>query len=137
MKSLTKYNNILYWLAMLAMFFWFAYTKGWILTNFESINAKQALKLIEEDDNISILDVRTIPEYKEGHLRDSTLIPVQALKQNLGMLKYDKNKRILVYCRSGNRSISASRTLEAEGFTPLNIKGGILSLQKAGITLVK
>ena len=134
---LKKYTNVLYWIAMGAMLLWFAYSKGWILANFPSIDAKQAIVLIENDINITILDVRTIEEYKEGHLRDATLIPVQALSQNLGMLKMDKNKKILVYCRSGNRSVSASRILEDNGFTPINIKGGILSLQGAGIVPVK
>ena len=134
---LKKYTNVLYWIAMTTMLFWFAYSKGWILANFQSIDAKQAIVLIENDDNISLLDVRTIEEYKEGHLRDATLIPVQVLSQNLGMLKMDKKKKIIVYCRSGNRSVSASRILEDNGFTPINVKGGILSLQGAGVTLVK
>lgn len=137
MLSRKKYTNVLYWLAMLAMLFWFAYSKGWILTNFTSIDAKQAITLIENDDNITLLDVRTIAEYKEGHLRNATLIPVQALKQNLGMIKQDKNKKILVYCRTGNRSVSASRILEKHGFTPINIKGGILSLRNVGMEVVK
>ena len=137
MISPKKYTNVLYWLAMATMLFWFAYTKGWIFTNFTSIDAKQAKTLIENDDNITLLDVRTITEYKEGHLRDATLIPVQALSQNLGMLKQDKNKKILVYCRTGNRSVSASRILEKNGFTPINIKGGILSLQSVGLEIVK
>ena len=137
MLSPKKYTNVLYWLAMATMLFWFAYTKGWIFTNFTSIDAKQAKTLIENDDNITLLDVRTITEYKEGHLRDATLIPVQALSQNLGMIKQDKNKKILVYCRTGNRSVSASRILEKNGFTPINIKGGILSLQSVGLEIVK
>jgi len=132
-----KYTNILYWLAMAAMLFWFAYSKGWILTNFQSIDAKQAISLIDNDDNITLLDVRTIAEYKEGHLRDATLIPVQALAQNLGMLKQDKGKKILVYCATGNRSVSASRILEEHGFTPINVKGGIMSLVREKVEIVK
>ena len=132
-----KYTNILYWLAMAAMLFWFAYSKGWILTNFQSIDAKQAITLIENDVNAALLDVRTIKEYKEGHLRNATLIPLQALAQNLGMLKQNKDKKILVYCASGNRSVSASRILEKNGFTPINIKGGLMSLQGLGIEIVK
>ena len=137
MTNRKKITNILYWVAMGAMVLWFAYTKGWILANFDSIDAKTALILIENDDNVSILDVRTIPEYKEGHLRDATLIPVDALESNLGMLKMDKNKRIIVYCRSGSRSVAASRILESNGFTPLNVKGGIIELMGAKATLVK
>lgn len=132
-----KYTNVLYWIAMAGILFWFAYTKGWILANFESIDAGQAIHLLENDENITLLDVRTIEEYKEGHLRDATLIPVHALADNLGMLKQDKNKKIIVYCRVGNRSVAASRILEKNGFTPLNVKGGILELQDAGVTVIK
>ncbi|HFQ61777.1 MAG TPA: rhodanese-like domain-containing protein [Epsilonproteobacteria bacterium] len=134
MKKLT---NILYWVAMVGLVFWFAYTKGWILANFKSIDAKTALTLLENDNNVSLLDVRTIPEYKEGHLRDATLIPVDALANNLSMLKNVKNKKIIVYCRSGSRSIVASRILEKNGFTPLNVNGGIIQLIGAKVEIVK
>lgn len=132
-----KYTNSLYWIAMIAMLFWFAYSKGWILANFQSIDAKQAIALIDNNDNISLLDVRTIAEYKEGHLQDATLIPVHTLAQNLDMLKQDKGKKILVYCATGNRSVSASRILEKNGFNPINIKGGIMSLKSFGAEIVK
>jgi len=132
-----NYINVLYWIAMAGLLFWFAYSKGWILANFESIDAKQAIHLLENDDNVTLLDVRTIPEYKSGHLRGATLIPVDALSQNLSMLKQDKDKKIIVYCRTGSRSVSASRILEENGFTPLNVKGGIIQLIGAGATLEK
>ena len=137
MLSRKQYTNILYWLAMASVFFWLAYSKGWILANFPSIDAKQAIYLLENDDNVTLLDVRTIQEYKEGHLHDATLIPLDALSQNLGMLKQDKNKKILVYCRTGSRSVAASRILEKNGFTPINIKGGIMSLEGAGVDIKK
>jgi len=132
-----KITNILYWVAMAALLFWFAYNKGWILANFESIDAKTAIALLENDDNVTLLDVRTIPEYKEGHLRNAKLIPLQTLSSKLSMLKDDKNKKILVYCRSGSRSVSASRILKKNGFTPLNIKGGIIALIGAKAEIVK
>ena len=122
---------------MAGLVFWFAYSKGWILANFQSIDAKQALYLLENDDNVTLLDVRTIQEFKSGHLRGATLIPVQALDENLGMLKQDKDKKIIVYCRTGSRSVSASRILEKNGFTPLNVKGGIIQLLGANAQLVK
>ena len=132
-----RVTNILYWIAMVGLVFWFAYTKGWILANFESIDAKTALTLLENDNNVSLLDVRTIEEYKEGHLRDAKLIPLQTLPNNLHMLKADKNKKIIVYCRSGSRSVAASRILESHGFTPLNVKGGIIQLMGAKAEIVK
>jgi len=134
---LKKYTNVLYWIAMAGLIFWFAYSKGWILANFKSIDAKQAVSLLEKDENVTLLDVRTIEEYKSGHLRDATLIPLQELKQNLGMLKQDKNKQIIVYCKTGSRSVSASRILEENGFTPLNVKGGIIQLKGANAKVVQ
>jgi len=132
-----KITNLLYWFAMVGLFFWFAYSKGWILTNFQSIDAAQAIQLLDTDDNLTLLDVRTIGEYKEGHLRDATLIPLQSLRDNLGMIKEDKDKKILVYCRSGSRSISAARILEENGFTPINVKGGIMALSKENVEIIK
>lgn len=137
MNTFKRYTNFFYYLAMIGIAFWFAYSKGWILANFENIEAKQALYLLENDDNVTLLDVRTIDEYKAGHLQDATLIPVQALADNLGMLKQDKNKKIIVYCRTGSRSVHASRILKTHGFTPLNVKGGIIQLMGAKAMLVQ
>ena len=132
-----KTINILYYLAMIGLVLWYLYSKGWIFSNFENIDAKQVITLLEKDNNISLLDVRSIAEYKEGHIEDAILIPVEYLSENLKMLKDVKNKKILVYCRSGNRSISASRILVANGFTPLNIEGGVIQLMANGVKLIK
>ena len=137
MHLLKKYTNVLYWIAMAGLILWFAYSKGWILANFEYIDAKQAIALLEKDENVTLLDVRTIQEYKSGHLRNAKLIPVQELSKNLGLLKLDKHKKIIVYCKTGSRSVSASRILEENGFTPLNVKGGIIQLMGAKADLVQ
>lgn len=137
MPNRKQLTNILYWIVMAGILGWFAYSKGWILANFESIDAKKAIHLLETDENVTLLDVRTIAEYKSGHLRDATLIPLGALPDNLGMLKADKNKKIIVYCHSGNRSVAASRILEKNGFTPINVKGGMIDLKAANAEIVK
>jgi len=137
MTSRKNYTNILYWIAMVGLVVYFAYTKGWILANFESISAKQAYTLMENDENVTLLDVRTIQEFKAGHLRDATLIPLKELDKNLEKLKEDKNKKILVYCQTGRRSISASRILEKNGFTPINVEGGIIVMKREGFEVVK
>lgn len=137
MKSMNRYKDIVYWAMMAGLLFWFAYTKGWVLANFISMDAKTVLTLIENDNNVTILDVRTIPEYKEGHLVDATLIPLDKLEANIDKLEPVKDKKIIVYCNSGNRSVSASRILENYGFTPINVKGGIISLSTAGAQITK
>jgi len=128
---------ILYWIAMAGLFVSFAYSKGWILADFEFIDAKQAIVLLSDDSNITLLDVRTIREYEDKHLKNAINIPVQTLSSSLNMLKEDKKKRIVVYCRSGSRSIKASRILEKNGFIPFNVEGGIIELIRNDAEIVR
>lgn len=136
-KIMKNYTNILYWIAMIGLVLYFSYTKGWILANFESISAKQAYTLVENDENVTLLDVRTIEEFKSHHVRDAQLIPLGELENNLEKLEADKNKRIIVYCQTGRRSVSASRILENNGFSPLNVEGGIIAMKHVGFEMVK
>jgi len=131
------FTNILYWIAMAAIALYFSYTKGWILADFEFISPKQAQVLIEEDQNVTLLDVRTVDEFKEGHIRGATLIPLGKLEANLEKLKASKEKKIVVYCRSGSRSVAASRILKSHGFTPLNVKNGMIGLLGTDLEIVK
>ena len=135
--SRKNYTNTLYWVAMVGLVVWFAYSKGWILANFESVSAEQAYTLMENDDNVTLLDVRSIEEFKSHHVRDAQLIPLGELENNLEKLKDHKNKKILVYCQTGRRSVSASRILENNNFTPINIKGGIIAMKHVGFEMVK
>ena len=132
-----RFVNILYWIAMAGIALYFSYTKGWILADFEFITAKQAQVLIDKDQNVTLLDVRTVDEFKTGHIRGATLIPVSKLEANLAKLKDSKNKQIVVYCRSGSRSVAASRILKANGFTPLNVQHGMIGLLGTDLEIVK
>ncbi len=85
---------------------------------------------------VFLLDVRTQEEYNEGHISGSTLIPVQELEARLNELP--RNKKILVYCRSGNRSATASEILVKNGLIQIfNMKGGITEWKNAGYDVVK
>jgi len=122
-------NNIadkLFWVVLILLGLYMLYNKGIILANFESVNSNIAYEMIGNDEeNLTILDVRTVDEFKQdGHLVDAKLIPLHLLEKNLNML--DKSKRVLVYCRSGSRSVSASRILSNAGFTAVNMSGGII-----------
>ena len=115
----------LFWVVLVFLGIYVLYSKGFIMANFESVSAKVAYEMIENnDDNLTILDVRTPEEFKkDGRLAGAKLIPVDQLSKNLNMI--DKSKKVLVYCRSGSRSVYASRVLVSNGFTPLNMSGGI------------
>ena len=119
----------LFWVVLVLLGIYVLYSKGLIMANFESISPKVAYEMIQNDEgNLTILDVRTPQEYKkDGSIANAKIIPLSYLEHNLKML--DKSKKILVYCRSGSRSVSASRTLNDNGFTAINMSGGLLEWQ--------
>lgn len=127
-------SNILFYFVVVAIATYLMYAKGWILTNFESISPKQAYTLLKNDTNITLLDVRTPDEFSKEHIEGAMLIPVQELSENL--LKLDKEKKVIVYCHSGMRSVTASRILVKNGFTPLNLTGGITAWKDEGLGVV-
>ena len=113
----------------------FLYQKGYILADFERISVSEAHELLKSDSkNLVLLDVRTQEEYaNDGKLKGSILIPLSDLEKNLSKLGNSKEKKILVYCRSGNRSIAASRILKKHGYNPYNIDDGINAWKREGL----
>ena len=121
MKS---WSDKLFWVVLVVMGVYLLYQKGIIGVNFESVSPKVAYEMLQNDDNVTLLDVRTVDEFKkDGKIADAKLIPLGELSKNLNML--DKSKKVLVFCRSGNRSVSAARILESNGFTVINMNGGM------------
>jgi rhodanese-related sulfurtransferase len=85
-----------------------------------------------------ILDVRTPAEYAEGHIQYAVLIDYNSPTFGDEVGKLDKSKTYLVYCRSGNRSASASKVMVDTGFKDVyNMTGGITEWQSAVLPLVK
>ncbi len=92
---------------------------------FVDVSAPESAKLLE-DPATFLLDVRTREEYDSGHLAQATLVPLQELEQRLAELPPQKDRPFLIYCRSGNRSVSAATILAKHGYTKVfNLKGGI------------
>lgn len=69
-------------------------------------------------DNYIIVDVRSYNEYLEGHIVDSINIPVDTIDENVSL---DKDKTIVVYCRSGNRSKTAYNYLKELGYKVIDL----------------
>ncbi|WP_448587407.1 rhodanese-like domain-containing protein [Thermocrinis sp.] len=89
------------------------------------IDAKEAKRLLEEEkDNVILLDVRTPPEHIQLRIPNSILIPLDELRFSYGSLP--KDKKIIVYCRSGERSAFATYLLRHLGYEAYNLAGGIL-----------
>jgi len=67
-------------------------------------------------DGAQLVDVRTKAEFAQGHLPGAINIPVEALDRRMSELD-DKDKALVIYCRSGARSGRAKRMLEKAGYT--------------------
>lgn len=101
-------------------------------TTFQNASPKEFAEHIKQEQTL-LLDVRTKGEYEEIHIEDATLIPVQELSKRIDEISSYKSNTILVYCRSGRRSVSAAKILHKEGFsTVINLKSGIVGWKKAG-----
>lgn len=97
------------------------------------VDTNAALQLINHK-NAFVLDVREPAEYENGHLLNSTLIPLGKLKARIGELEKHKDKHMLVVCRSGNRSGTACAILSQRGYTQVhNLAGGMMAWQKANL----
>jgi phage shock protein E len=76
-----------------------------------------------------VVDVRTPGEFKSGHYPGAVNIPLHELDDRLAEFG-DKEKPIVVYCRSGNRSGQAKRQLEAAGYRDVTNGGGLRDMPK-------
>ena len=91
----------------------------------KNYNAEEINNKIKNSRNILLLDVRTNRERKVNHIKGSVHIPLNQLRARVDELKKFKNKEIVCYCTSGNRSFSAALLLQKHGFNAANLKGGI------------
>ncbi|HIB97980.1 MAG TPA: rhodanese-like domain-containing protein [Candidatus Thioglobus sp.] len=99
------------------------------LKKYEDLDANAATSLMD-DESMIILDVREKKERKSGYINGSLHIPLGDVKNQLS--KLDKNKSILVYCRSGSRSAHIAGLLTRNEYEKVyNLKGGIQAWKRA------
>ena len=91
----------------------------------KTITAEEAYQMIQEEDDEIIVDVRTADEYAQKHIPGAILIPNESIGNEQPALLPDKDARIMVYCRSGNRSAQAAAKLIKMGYTNVYDFGGI------------
>ena len=86
-------------------------------------------KDLDQKKGMVILDVRTNKEYEGGHIPGSIHVPLSDIGDKIKKLK--KDKELVVYCQSGNRSIWAIKRLMGMGYKNLfNLKGGYHAWKK-------
>jgi len=99
------------------------------------ISPSDVVKKVRSNEDVILLDVRTLEEYEEIHLENSILLPVQDLSQEtltkIGLGEDTKNKEIILYCRSGARSQAAYNIMKSLGYTNIkSVAGGMIHWQE-------
>lgn len=93
---------------------------------YEQITPEEAKKIMDSGEEHIILDTREQDEFDESHIKGAILIPYTEIENKAEEMIPDKDKLILVYCRSGRRSKIAAESLSKLGYTNVKEFGGII-----------
>ncbi|HEX6320644.1 MAG TPA: rhodanese-like domain-containing protein [Burkholderiales bacterium] len=103
-----------------------------------SVSPSQATQLINREDAL-VIDVREPGEYGAGHVLGAKNVPMSRV--DTGGAEFAgkrKDRPVILYCDSGNRSAKAAAALRGQGYTRvLNLSGGIGAWQQAGLPVEK
>ncbi|HZW77012.1 MAG TPA: rhodanese-like domain-containing protein [Flavobacteriaceae bacterium] len=100
------------------------------------ITVEEAHRALASDMEYQLIDVRTVDEFKEGHLPGAVNICVTDDNFEKQLIHLDKNKPVYLYCRSGKRSARAAEILTQKGFKEIyDVKGGIQKWQEEGFEI--
>jgi rhodanese-related sulfurtransferase len=102
-----------------------------------SVDPAGATELINHKDAV-VIDVRPAADFAKGHIINAQNIPMNGLKNQLGVLQKHKNGPLVVACRSGSQSSMACQQLRKAGFAEVyNLRGGVLAWQSANLPLTR
>ncbi|WP_026768254.1 rhodanese-like domain-containing protein [Asinibacterium sp. OR53] len=97
------------------------------------VEADELAMDIPFDPNLVIVDVRKVPEYADGHVKQAINIPLETLMDPASMADLDEHHNIYVHCAGGYRSVIASSLIKRQGIHNLrNIAGGWSSIKELG-----
>jgi rhodanese-related sulfurtransferase len=96
-----------------------------------NVGPEDAATMIKQRPEVYLLDVRTPQEYRQAHLADAQLIPIDQIERRLAEIP--KGRPILVYCAVGSRSAQVFSYLARRGYPELyNLDGGIVAWMQRG-----
>lgn len=79
----------------------------------------------KKKEDYLVIDVRKAEEYNAGHLKHAINIPLEEIEARLDEINGYKDKNVVLYCNSGNRSGKALDILKAKGFNKLSNAEGV------------
>jgi molybdopterin/thiamine biosynthesis adenylyltransferase/rhodanese-related sulfurtransferase len=109
-----------------------------VRSRIEELDPADASEELASGDAV-LVDTREQHEWDEAHLEGATLVPPATVGERIGEVVPDRSRRVVLYCRVGNRSARAADQLESElGYENVaSIAGGIVAWQEAGLPVVE
>jgi rhodanese-related sulfurtransferase len=104
----------------------------------KDVNAQEAYEIMQKDPGVIYLDVRSVPEFEQGHPQKAKNIPIMDLVPGMGMVpnqdftkivdaNIPKDATILVGCKTGGRSARAIEIMSQMGYQNLtNVRTGFV-----------
>lgn len=81
---------------------------------------------IDDGEDLHFVDCRTAAEWNHDHIGSAVLLPLQELSLRCDELEPLREKSVIVYCQTGNRSRIVARYLVHRGFmNVLSMDGGL------------
>jgi rhodanese-related sulfurtransferase len=101
-------------------------------TRIREISAQDSLAVHQSDPDAIFVDIREPNEWNLGHIPGATLLPRGLLEQRIEGIA-DRDRRVVLYCASGNRTALAADTLQQMGYTKVeSMAGGFRGWCEAG-----
>lgn len=94
----------------------------------QSMAGEELTALLQDDAktaDLLLLDVRDASEFEAGHIDGATNIFVDELESRLSEIEGYKDKQIVLYCNTGNKSGKAGEILVKNGFTKVYNAEGV------------
>lgn len=100
-------------------------------------SVRELSRALREGQPVAVVDVRTVPEWKEGHIADASHIMGGEIARRLAELP-DEDRTLAVICRTGYRSMVAAGVLQRAGIKRVvNVQGGMQAWEAAGLPVAK
>jgi len=118
------------WFVFLMAFFWDnAQRSG------QTVSTTQATQMINKQ-NALVLDIRDKKEFNEGHLADALNIPYGSLADRMSELESQKERPIILVCKSGQTVGIAGKTLKQKGYQVFRMSGGMMEWRNQNLPVV-
>lgn len=127
MRKLTKLSALL----LVALMGLSACGKSDKTTTTNTVDSKTSEKmkgdvlLAEQKKGALVIDVRKTEQYAEGHIKDAKNIPLATIADEIAKVEPNKDKKIILYCNSGNQSGQAQKKLQELGYKDVHNADGV------------